>query len=115
MRSQRFQRGRSDAANGTSKLQRRLFHEASREHRKVLAALAQRRNSDREFGETVIEVGTELRGRNTGLELFIGGGEQTHVQRRRLNAAERAQLAFLDHAQQLDLGRGRKVADLIKK
>src|SRR5271166_3829866 len=115
MRHQRLDGAGRDAADGAAEFQRGLFHEASREHREVLTPLAQRRNGDRELGEAIVEVGAEAGGGYAGLQLFVGGGNQANIEGRKLDAAERAQLALLDHAQQLDLGGGRKVANLVKE
>ena len=49
------------------------------------------------------------------VEIPVGGGDDPHVDRKRLGAAQRANLALLQYAQQLDLQRQRHVADLVEE
>src|SRR5208282_3756649 len=115
MSHQRLDGAGGNAADGAAELQRSLLHEASREHREVLAPLAQRRNGDRKFGEPVVEVGAETGGGNARLKLLVGGGNKANIEGRGLDAAERAQFALLNDAQQLDLGGRREVSYLVEE
>src|SRR5208282_287620 len=104
-----------DVADGAAEFQRRLRHEASREHRNVLAAVAERRDADGKLSKAVIEVGAEAAAGDAGLKLLVGGGNQANIEGCGMDAAEGAQLALLDDAQELDLSRGREIADLIEE
>ena len=48
-------------------------------------------------------------------EIAIGCGDDAHVHANRLAAADRLELLFLEHAQELDLGLERQLADLVEE
>ena len=92
-----------------------LFLEESGQQGNVFAAFAQRRHVDVDDVEPVIEVFAEGAGHQQFLEIAVGGGDDPHIDRHGLGAADRAHLVFLQHAQQLDLQAHRHVADLIEQ
>ena len=49
------------------------------------------------------------------MQVAMRGGDDAHVGRHRLGAADRANLVLLQHAQQLHLQAHRHVADLIEQ
>src|SRR5579871_2744676 len=115
MRHQHADGAGGNAANGAAEFQRGLLHKASREHGDVLAAVAEGGKRYGKFGEAVVEVGAEAGGGDARLELLVGGGNQADIERRGVDAAERAQLALLDDAEQFDLGGKREVSHLVEE
>ncbi len=95
---------------GGEDLQRML-----RQHGDVFASLAQRRQVQGDDIEAVIQVVAKLAEGDGGVEIAVGGGDDAHVHIHRLRRAQRAHLALLQHAQQLDLQRQRHIADLVEK
>ena len=89
--------------------------EMRRKQRDVLAPLGERRKAHRHHVEAVVEVLAEPAGGFLRLEVPVGGRNHADVDRDRLRRADRADLAFLQHAQQLHLKRERHVADLVQE
>src|SRR5262245_47988224 len=85
------------------------------EERDVVLALAQRRDLDRYDREAPVEVLAELAARDERLEVLVGRGDHAHVDRDRAIAADRLDLALLQHAQQAVLHGGIDVADLVEE
>ena len=71
------------------------------------AALAERRELDREHGEAVVEVGAERAARDHLLEVPVRRGDDPHVHLHRLGPADALDLALLEGAQQPHLDRRR--------
>ena len=92
-----------------------LAEKVVRELEDVLPALAQRRQVDREALDPVEEVQTETSAVDLGLEIPVGGGDEADVRLARLVGADALVLAFLEHAQQLDLDARRDLADLVEE
>ncbi len=81
----------------------------------VAGALAQRRHAQREDVEAVVEVVAELAGGDLGFQVDMRRGDHPHVECLDLIGAERLDLLFLQHAQQLGLQRQGQVADLVEE
>ena len=75
--------------------------EVHREHRDILAAVAQRRDVDREYIETVKKVGSEKVRVAHLLQIAIRCGHQAHIAANRANAAQALELLLLQYAKQL--------------
>ena len=73
-----------------------LHQEVLRQGGDVVAALAQRRDVDREHAQAKVEVFAELTGRHQLTERPIRGGEDPDVGRARPGVADRRHLAVLD-------------------
>ena len=65
--------------------------------------------------ETIVQVFTKPAGTDQGLEVLMGGGQDPHVDRDRLRAADALEGHFLEHAQQLGLNLEVDVADLVQE
>ena len=104
-----------DAAEGAVVLPGQLADEPADQERDVLPPLAQRREVDVEDVEPVVEVVAELAQRDRVAERAVGGGEHPDVHLDRLGAAHPEEGAALEHPQQLDLGGGRDLADLVEE
>ena len=81
----------------------------------VLLALAQRRQLDRHDGEAVVEILAELPVADELAQVLVGRRQDAHVDLDEHVAADRLDLALLDHAQELVLHLGRDVADLVEE
>ena len=85
------------------------------QERDVLAALAQRRQRDRDDVQAVVQVLAELPFGHELLQVPLRGGDDAHVHRERSRAADALDRPLLQHAQQLHLHRQRDVADLVEE
>jgi hypothetical protein len=94
---------------------RPLGEEMLDQQRHVLAALAERRQVDREDGEAIEEILAETLGRNGFVDVAVSGGDYAGVDRDLAAAADALHRTLLDHAQQLHLHVGRHVADLVEE
>ena len=83
--------------------------------RNVVLALAQRREKDVDDVQAVVEVLAEPPVLDHLPQVAVRGGDDAHVDLDRVHAAEPHELALLHHAQQLGLGLGRDVADLVEE
>ena len=83
------------------------------ELRYVFAAIAQRRQIDRYHRNTIKKVFAKSSVGDHLFEIPIGGGDDACVDRQLFMCTYRADPAFLQHAEQLDLHRGRHLTDLI--
>ncbi len=106
---------RADGADAPAFLGREAGEEVQRQLRHVLEALAQRRHPDREDVEAVVEILAELAVLDQLDHVAVGGRDQAEVDLDRLLGADRIDLAFLQRAQQLDLGVERQLADLVEE
>ena len=79
----------------------------------VLSALTERRDVDAHDIEAVEQILAERALGDFFFEVFIGGGEHSHVSFQRLIAPDSGILAFLKHSEQLALHGERHVADFI--
>ena len=84
------------------------------QQRHVFATLVERRHLDVHDVEAVVQILAEVTAHDQLLQVAVRGGDDAHVDRRRLGAADRAHLVLLQHAQQLDLQTHRHVADLVE-
>ena len=78
---------------------RALGEEVAREHRDVLAPLAQRRQAKADHVEAVVEVLAKQPLLHPRLELLVGGRDHAHVGRERHVAAHAVELAVGQHPQ----------------
>ena len=65
--------------------------------------------------EPVVEILAEAARLHLGLGVLVGGGDDAHVDLHRLGAAHRADLAVLEHAQELALDAEPHFADLVEE
>jgi hypothetical protein len=89
--------------------------EVLEEQRDVVAAVAQRRQRDLEHVDPVEQVLAEPPGRDHGGEVAVRGRDDADVDLAGLGVADAGERALLEHAQHLDLERGRHVADLVEE
>ena len=92
-----------------------LVQERLHQQRQIVAPVAQRRQADREHVQAVEQVFAQLALLHRFERIDVGRGDDAHVDRLLVPAAEAAEAALLQHAQQLDLRRRRHLADLVEK
>src|SRR6516164_10749316 len=92
-----------------------LAQEISRENLDIAAALAQRRQVDRQHIEAVIEILAQLACRNRLAQPHIGRRDYPDINLDRLTPTDAQDLSFLQKAQQQPLQVYRHVADFIEK
>src|SRR5690606_11138667 len=68
---------------------------------------------NRDHGQTVEQILTELAHLDGGLEILLRGRQDPHVDPPRLGSSEPSHLALLQRAQELHLERGRELTDLV--
>ena len=115
IRREHVDRRRRDAPDALAVFARVLLDEVIGEQHDVRLPLAQRRREDGEDGQPVVQVGAEPPFLHQRFERLVGRGDQPDVDLDRCRAAETLDLALLQHAQQLDLGRRVEVADLVEE
>ena len=93
----------------------RLAQQVLDQQRDVLAALAQRRHDDMDDVEPVQQVVAEAALADERLEVAVGGGDHARAGAAHGAGAERAELAAVEHAQQLGLAGERQLADLVEE
>ena len=81
----------------------------------VAGPIAQRRQRQDRDLEPVVQVLAEAPGADGIRQIDVRGSDQPHVDRDRCPAAHADHLVLLQHAQQLDLHRDRKIADLVEE
>ena len=81
----------------------------------VALAFTQRRKVDDGDGEPVEEVFAEAAGGDLIDQGAVGGGEDAHVDRGRGGGADAGDLAFLERAQEFDLGGFGQFAKLVQE
>ena len=69
----------------------------------------------REYVETVVEIFAETAGRHFVAQHAVGRGDDAHVERHGLTAAEAFDFALLQHAQQFGLQRQRHLGDFVQQ
>ena len=90
-------------------------HQVLDEQRDVLAAIAQRRERDREHVEPIVQVAAEAALAHFLGQIAVGRGDDAHVDVHRARAAQPLELSFLQHAQQLGLQLERQLADFVEE
>ncbi len=85
------------------------------QERNVFAALAQGRHTNLNDVQAIIEVRTKTTRHDLRREVLVRGRDQAHVGLDDFIAAQPLETLLLEHAQQLRLGSGRKVADLVQE
>ncbi len=83
--------------------------------RYILAALAQRRDVDRNHVEPVIEVFAEAARFGFLQQVAIAGGDDPGIDADGLRIADALELVLLQHAEQFDLQLGRGRVDFVEK
>ena len=91
------------------------LQEVLREQQDVAGARAQRRHRNRDDVDAVEQILAEPLLLDLGLEVAVGRGDDARLERHLLVAADRADLALLEDAQQLDLHLERHLADLVEE
>ena len=89
--------------------------EIAHEQRNVVAAIAQRRHRHRKDVEAIEEIRAKRPGRDRGLEITVGCGNDSHIRFQRPGAAHALELALLQHAQQRALSLRWQLADLVQE
>src|SRR2546426_9879237 len=87
----------------------------SRQDRNVGQALAQGPDPDGKDVQPIEEVLTKPTPLDSGLEIAVGGGDDTHIDGNRMTAPQPFDLPFLKHAQQCDLGLGGELPDFVQE
>ena len=95
--------------------QRGLFDEVLDELRDVVAPLAERGHAEADDAEPIIQVGPHPAVGEQLVDVAVGGGHDADIQRDEPLAAEPAHLPLLEHAEQVDLGLGRHLGDLVEE
>src|SRR5262249_44811529 len=85
------------------------------QQRNVFPSLPQRGHSDGNHAQPVVEILTEAIVRNQLVEIAVGGGNDTHVDRDFGGSAHRAHGSLLQHAQQFDLHGQRHLGDFVEE
>jgi hypothetical protein len=93
----------------------RLRTEERRERLDVVAALVERRDTDRYDVQPIEEVGAKPPVGDRVFEIRIGGGDDADVRRERSAAPERIVAARLQQLEELGLRRQRQLAHLVEK
>ena len=101
-----------DAASGGGGI---FLEEVIDQQRDVFAALAQRRNADRDDVQAIVEIFAKQVFGNGFVEIAVGGGNDAHVDGDFAGAADRTHGALLQHAQQLHLHGQRHLADFVEE
>ncbi len=92
-----------------------LLHELGRHGLDILGALAQRRQPQAHHREAVEEVGAEGALVDRQPQVAVGGGDDARVDGLVAAVPHRLDLPVLQRAQQLGLGRGGELADLVEE
>src|SRR3569623_1995066 len=105
-------RGRAtDALDRLARTTRDPLQEELREQEDVSRASAQRRHRDRDDEAPEVQIFAEPLLLDLGLEIAVGRRDDARLERHFFITADRADLALLDDAQQLDLHLDRHLAD----
>ena len=92
-----------------------LARKCSASERDVLAALAQRRQDDRDDVDAVVEVFAEPPLGDRLGQVLVGRGDDADVGLQLLEPADAPEPPLLQHAQQLDLHHRAHLADLVEE
>ena len=90
-------------------------HEVSSKNRDVLAALAQRRDHERNHVEPIEQILAKTTGLDLMLQALIGGRDDAHIHSHGHGCADRLETLFFENAQHLGLRLEGHVADFIQK
>src|SRR5579864_752527 len=112
---QRFHGFRGNSIDLLPHPRREILHEIADQHGDILAALAQRRDDEREDVEAVIQIHAELLIAGQRAQIAMGGGHQAEVRHQSARAAQALELAVLQHAQQFRLQLQRQVGYFVQK
>ena len=82
---------------------------------KDVVSVSERRQGDSELVQTVIKIRPEPARPHLFLQGNIRGGDDSDIRKHRLGAAQRLDLSFLQHAQELCLHRERQVDNFIEE
>src|SRR5258707_11465945 len=85
------------------------------QHRNVLAAFAQGRELEADHVEAVEEVFAKRPFANHRFQIAVRGGDDAHIHRNSLPAANALESLLLEHAQEFYLRAGRQVADFVEE
>ena len=94
---------------------RELLEEVLHQHRNVVAAIAQRRQLNRDHVQAVVEILAKRALGHHPRQLGIGRGDDAHVHLDRLVVADALELALLQRAQQLHLQRRAHRPDFVEE
>ena len=86
-----------------------------RERGQILDALTQRGQAHLDDGDAVVEVGAEAPGGDLGAQILVGRADDARVDRDGRARADGHDLALLQHAEELHLHRGRRLAELVEE
>ena len=81
----------------------------------VVAPLAERGHAEGDDVEAVVQVLAQLALGDQPVDVLVGGDHEPDVERDQRLAAEPAHLALLEDAEQVDLGLGHHLADLVEE
>ena len=83
--------------------------------RKIAHPLAQRRQLDLNYFQTIIEILPELPFRHLILEIYVGSGDEAHIDSADFVRTDRLQLPLLQNPEKLHLQRRWNISDLVEK
>ena len=92
-----------------------FFQEMSGEQKEVIAAVAQRRNGERDGGNAEVEIFAKEFFPDADGEIAIGGDDDADVDFDGLRAAHAFEAAFFEDPQKLGLAGEREFADFVEK
>ena len=93
----------------------KLFQKMLHKYRNVLTSIVQGRYVDDDHAEAVVQVFPKPSRRNFFLEIFIGRGQHTYVDRNGLPCPHGGDLVLLKRAEHFRLGRETHVPNFIQK
>ncbi len=96
-------------------LHRKLLQEILGQKIDIVSAIAQRRQLEDDHGQPEVQVLPEFSVRHRLFEIGVGGGDHPGIDLDFLPAADPLKALFLQKAEQLDLNRGWKFADLVQE
>src|SRR6266568_2330962 len=107
--------GRELGRRRAAHLRRGALEEQARQPVDLADALAQRRDDQRDAVQPEVEIAAEGAAGDLGLEVAVGGRDEAHVDGARPEPADAQHLPGLDDAQELGLGGGRQLAELVEE
>jgi hypothetical protein len=81
----------------------------------IFGSLAQRRRCNADDIQAIEQIFPEFSFGNQSFQVLMSGGDQTNIHLNGSGTADRLERPFLQHAQELDLGVERNIADFIEK
>jgi len=115
VRDQGVEGGLSEALGRAAVAGPVLCEEVAGQQGDILGTLPQRRHLDGDDVEAVVEVLAERAGVHAGLWVAVGGGEDADVDVDGGGGADAGDLALLDDPQELDLGAGAELGELVEE